>query len=159
MDILLVILSGIFLLIGFLGCFLPVLPGPPISWLGILLLHFTKYADFSITFLVLTCAITLLLTIFDYVLPSWAVKRKGGSKAGEKGAFVGSIVGIFLGPFGILLGPFLGAFVGEFMTKNGDVAHSVKIALSSWTGFLLSTGLKLLWCGILFYLFLKEMMF
>ena len=36
MDIVLYILAAICLLVGFLGCFLPVLPGPPVSYIGLL---------------------------------------------------------------------------------------------------------------------------
>ena len=44
MDILLVILGVICLLVGLAGCFLPILPGPPVAYLALWLLHFTGYA-------------------------------------------------------------------------------------------------------------------
>ncbi|NNL08276.1 MAG: DUF456 domain-containing protein, partial [Croceitalea sp.] len=42
MDIALLFIGFILMLIGILGSFLPVLPGPPISWVGLLLLYLTQ---------------------------------------------------------------------------------------------------------------------
>ena len=49
MDIFLIILGVLCLLAGLAGCFLPVLPGPPVSYVGLLLLHFTDKIHFSTT--------------------------------------------------------------------------------------------------------------
>ncbi len=48
MDILLYILSGICLLLGFAGCFLPILPGPPVAYVGLLLLQATGRVQFTV---------------------------------------------------------------------------------------------------------------
>lgn len=156
MEIALLVLAIILLITGILGSFLPVLPGPPLSWAGLLLLHFTKGAEFSTAFLLITGLITLVLTVVDYVLPSWAVKKRGGTKLGERGALIGALVGVLLGPLGIILGPFVGAFIGEYIANQGDHGHALRIAFSSFVGFLLSTGVKLVWCLLLAYWFLKE---
>ncbi|MCO6497634.1 MAG: DUF456 domain-containing protein [Chitinophagaceae bacterium] len=157
MDIFLIILSAIFLIIGILGCFLPVLPGPPLAWGGLLLADFTKYASFSNRFLIITAVITIILTILDFIIPALAVKKKGGSKAGQNGALIGAIVGLFFGPFGIILGPFVGAFVGELLTTRNNAEKSLEIALSSFIGFLLSTGLKLIWCLMMLFWLIKAL--
>jgi uncharacterized protein YqgC (DUF456 family) len=156
MDVFLLILACVFLIAGILGSFLPVLPGPPLSWLGLLVANFTSYIHFSTTFLVITALITLLLTIFDYILPGMAVKKRGGTKAGERGAFAGAVIGVFLGPLGIVIGPFAGALAGELMAGNGNFERAFKIAMSSFIGFLLSTGLKLIWCLMMVYWFVKQ---
>lgn len=159
MDIFLITLSGLFLIIGILGSFLPILPGPPISWAGLLIATFTPYAHFSTIFLITTFIITLVLTIFDFILPGLAVKKKGGTKAGERGALAGAILGMFFGPMGIIFGPFVGALTGEMISNTGDFDKALKIALHSFWGFLLSTGLKLIWCLMMAYWFLKEVLF
>lgn len=159
MDILLIVIAGLLLIVGVLGSFLPVLPGPPISWVGLLLAGFTSYIDFSTTFLIVTAGITLLLVLLDYVLPSLIVRKTGGSKFGERGAFFGAIIGIFFGPFGIILGPFVGALIGELLIDYQDFSRALKIAYSSFMGFLLGTGLKLIWCLMMIYWYVKELIF
>lgn len=161
MSVTLLILACLFILIGIIGCIVPVLPGPPLTWVGLLLIHFTKYADFSLNFLFVTGLITLVITLLDYVLPSWVVKKKGGTKLGERGALLGALVGVFFGPIGILAGPFLGAFAGELLAnyKQLDLSASFRVALSSFMGFLLSTGIKLIWSFMMGYWFIKAWLF
>lgn len=121
MDILLLIIAGLLLLAGLAGSFLPVLPGPPLSWVGLLIASFSTHVNFSAVFLIITANITLVLTVFDYVMPGLAVKKKGGSKAGERGALAGGIIGMFMGPFGIIIGPFIGALIGELKAMRAAV--------------------------------------
>lgn len=79
MDIFLVILSVICLLTGLAGCFLPVIPGPPLSYIGLFLLHLTPYAQFGTTTLVVGDH-NPLICVMDYILPSWMTRKFGGSK-------------------------------------------------------------------------------
>jgi len=98
LDYILLILAIILLLLGIIGCLAPVLPGPPLSYLGLFLLHITKFADFSNTLLITLAAIVVVVSILDYVVPVWGTKKFGGSKYGTRGATVGLIIGLFLGP-------------------------------------------------------------
>lgn len=156
MDILLLIIAGLLLLTGLAGSFLPVLPGPPLSWVGLLIASFSTQVSFSATFLIITAIITLVLTVFDYILPGLAVKKKGGTQYGERGALAGGIIGMFMGPFGIIIGPFVGAFIGEWIVNGGKFDDAMRIALSSFVGFLLSTGIKLIWCLMMIYWYIKQ---
>ncbi len=81
MDIFLLILAGLSLLIGFFGSFLPILPGVPLSYIGILMMHFTDCVQFSTTFLVVWGVVTIGVQVLDYVVPIWGTKCFGGSKA------------------------------------------------------------------------------
>jgi uncharacterized protein YqgC (DUF456 family) len=142
-DILLLVLGIMCMLIGLLGCMLPVLPGPPLSWAGLLLLHFSDYADFSLNFLIFWAAITLLVTVLDYIVPVWGAKKFGGSRSGTWGAAIGMVAGIFIfPPVGLILMPFLGAFIGELL-EGKETALAFRAALGTFIGFLLGTGLKL----------------
>lgn len=107
--------------------------------------------------LVTTALITVLITVFDYVLPTWSTKKFGGNKASQQGAAIGTIAGIFAGPYGIILGPLIGAFIGAVITQPTDLKSAVKAAIGSFIGFLLSTGIKLIWCMILAWWFIKEL--
>ena len=143
MDVFLLILAIILMIAGILGCFLPIVPGPPLSFIGLLLLHFTKYADFSLTFFLIMGLVVVVVTVLDYVVPIWGTKKFGGTKAGMWGATIGMFVGIFfLPPIGLILGPLAGAIIGEAI-KGAETKKALVAGLGSFFGFLLGIGLKL----------------
>ncbi|MEM9364248.1 MAG: DUF456 domain-containing protein [Bacteroidota bacterium] len=156
MDIVLLILGFILMLVGILGSFLPVLPGPPLSWAGLLLLYLTKAVPDDWWLLGITLVVALTVTILDYVIPAAGTKKFGGSKAGMWGSIIGLLVAIFfpiLGPFGIIIWPFIGALVGELSNKS-DNKTALKAAFGSFIGFLTGTFLKFLIAVIYFGLFI-----
>ena len=111
MDILLVILGVICLLVGLAGCFLPVLPGPPVAYLALWLLHFTGYAEFTVTELVVWGLLVVLALAMDYVTPMLGTKYSGGSKWGNWGCAVGTVARhIRVSALGNLAGSFRGGF-------------------------------------------------
>ena len=116
MDIFLIVLGAICLLLGLIGCVVPVLPGVPLSYVGLLLLHWTERVQFSWQFLVIWAVITIVIQVLDFVIPAWGTKKFGGSKWGAWGTTIGLLVGLFMGPVGIVAGPFVGAVVGELLS-------------------------------------------
>jgi len=156
MDLALAILCGLFMIVGLLGSILPVLPGPIISWVGILLLHFTSYANYSTSFLVISGVIMVLIVVLDYFIPIWGTKRFGGTKSGVIGSVLGLIVGLFFPPLGIIWGPFIGALIGEILANRREFKKALRSATGSFLGFLLGTGLKLIYCGVLAFYYFKD---
>lgn len=157
MDIALLIIAFILMIIGILGSFLPVLPGPPISWVGLLLLYLTKAVPMSYTVLGVTLFVALLVGILDYVIPAKGTKRFGGSKYGIWGTNIGLVVGILAPiPFGFIIGPFVGAFVGEMINDSKDSKKAFKAATGSFIGFLASTFMKFVVSVVFFGLFLLK---
>jgi uncharacterized protein len=156
METLLIVLAGVAIVAGILGSFLPFLPGPPLAWAGLLMLHFTARTEFSTTFLVVTAVITVVITALDYLLPIWTAKRSGGTKYGQRGATIGMILGLFAGPLGIILGPLIGAFVGELIHDSFDWSKAKRAAWNSFVGFLLSTGIQLGWCLVILFWYVRE---
>jgi uncharacterized protein YqgC (DUF456 family) len=157
MDILLTTLGAICILVGIIGSFIPVIPGPPLSWLGLLLLYNTEEVPFDLWFIVVTGVIALLATLLDYYLPVVGTKKYGGSKRGVWGAIIGLFVAVFfpiLGPFGILIWPFLGAFLGE-LSQQKSQKNALRAAWGSFLGFLTGTlikfGISLVYAGIFMY--------
>ena len=143
MDIFLLTLGSVFILLGIIGSFLPVLPGPITGWIGLYLLHLTNAINMNWSFLGITLAIAIFVWGIDYVIPTWGTKKFGGSKYGVRGSMAGLIVGlVFLGPLGIIIGPFLGALIGELIFDTANFNRALKAAFGSFVGFLLSTGLK-----------------
>ena len=139
----LAILAGI---IGIAGCFLPVIPGPPISYVGVILLYMSGRSE-AITprFLIIWLIITVVVTVLDYVIPAFFTKRFGGSAAGSKASLVGMVIGIiFFPPIGMIVGAFLGALIAEILVDRKSFANSIKPAFGSFIGFLAGTGIKLI---------------
>ena len=145
MDIFLIILSVLFMVVGLLGCILPALPGPPLSYVGFLLLHFTDKVQFSTTQIWVLLALVVIAQVIDYFIPVLGSKYSGGTKWGSWGAFIGSVVGLFFLPWGLLLGPFLGAVVGELL-GDADMKSALKSGTGALLGFLLGTVLKVALC-------------
>lgn len=156
-DYLLLALAILFLLTGIIGCLVPVLPGPPLSFIGILILHFTDFADLSSNKLIILAVIALVVSVFDYLVPIWGTKKFGGTKYGTRGATIGLIVGLFFGPAGIIAGPFLGAMIGEMMYKD-DIKYALKAAIGSLIGFMTGVGLKLAASLLITFYFVKAML-
>ena len=145
------------MIVGVLGSFLPVLPGPPISWVGLLLLYLTKAVPVSYTVLGITLVIAIVVGILDYIIPAKGTKRFGGSKYGIWGTNIGLVVGILAPiPLGFIIGPFVGAFVGELINDSTDSKKAFKAATGSFIGFLASTFMKFLVSMIFLGLFLVK---
>ncbi len=156
MDIILVIIGGILMVLGIIGSFLPVLPGPLTSWIGLLVLHFTEAIPTNWTFLIITLIIAIAIWVLDYIIPAIGTKKFGGSKYGMVGTTIGLLVGLFSPiPGGIIIGPFVGALVGELIYDN-DSNKALKAAFGSFLGFLTSTFLKFVVALIFLGLYISE---
>ena len=150
------IIAVILGIVGLVGCILPVIPGPPLSWVGLLLVFLTHPEGMTTSLLIVWLVITVVVTILVYVAPSWITKKTGGSKAAARGTLVGLILGlIFFPPWGMIVGSFLGALIAEVVVNGSEVADSVKPAFGSFLGFLLSTGLKLTASGVMLFYIIK----
>lgn len=153
MDIFLIVLGGIFMLAGIAGSVLPILPGPPLSLVGLFFLQLQEAPPFTTQFLLIFTAITVGVVLIDYFIPAYGTKRFGGSKWGVYGTFIGLIVGLFFSPIGIIIGPLIGALVGELLAGKTS-GQAFKAAMGSFVGFLLGTFLKLATCLAMTYYFI-----
>ncbi|MBE0667290.1 MAG: DUF456 domain-containing protein [Bacteroidales bacterium] len=154
MDYFLLVIAILLMLIGIVGCLVPVLPGPPLSYLGLVVIHFTRFADVSQKLFIILGIIAVVVTVLDYIVPIWGTRHFGGSKYGARGATVGLVIGLFLGPPGIIIGPFIGAFVGELIFKD-DVKYALKAGFGSLLGFMTGVGLKLAASLLITFYFVK----
>jgi uncharacterized protein YqgC (DUF456 family) len=167
MEYVLVILGAICILVGVIGSILPGLPGPPLSYLGLLLIHWTRFAQFSFKMLAIWAVIVIIVAVLDYVVPIWGTKKFGGTKAGVRGSTIGLIIGVILLPmlgivlgpfglFGILGGPFIGAWIGE-RSAGQDTSKSMRAAIGSFIGFLAGTFMKIAVSLVLAFYFFKAL--
>lgn len=156
MSIALAIFAVILGVLGIVGSIVPALPGPPLSWFGLLLMflrsHFYAAGDpFSSTALLIWLGITILVTVLDYIVPSWMTKISGGSKYAGWGATIGLLLGMFIPPVGIILGSITGAFLAEIIFAGSSVWTSMKSALGAFAGFIFGTGMKLIVSGLMLW--------
>ncbi|MBO7221367.1 MAG: DUF456 domain-containing protein [Alistipes sp.] len=143
MDTLLSVLATLFAVIGCIGCIVPVLPGVALAYAGYVCLYFCSYAEISVAWLVVFGVLTAIVSVLDYVLPSYMTKKFGGSKAGERGAMAGVLAGFIFGPVGIIVGPFVGALLGELIYDGSDKQRAIRSGLGSFLSFFIGTGIKL----------------
>lgn len=145
-----IIFGLILIIVGLLGSILPVLPGPPLAYAGLLIQQFREPNPFTTRFLVIWAVITVIIVVLDYLVPIWGTKRYGGTKYGIWGCTLGFLLAFWMGPIGIIAGPFIGAFVGEMIAQqNSKIA--LRAAWGSVVGFLLGTVIKLIACVMMFY--------
>ena len=167
METFIAILAIVLGLVGIVGSIAPGLPGPPLSWVGLLVLYLWGGGTdgggdpMTLRFLLLWLAVTVIVTIVDYIVPAYFTKLTGayftkltgGSKAGGWGAIIGLFAGLVYPPVGMILGSLVGAFVAELVFAKKDTVTSLKSALGAFLGFIFGTGAKLIASGImLFYI-------
>jgi uncharacterized protein YqgC (DUF456 family) len=143
MEVFLAIIGVIMLILGLIGCFLPVLPGPPLAYVSLLLLQIGPDKPFSLKFMLINAGIVIIVTLLDYVVPALGTKKWGGSRYGIMGAILGVVLGIFVfPPFGFLIFPLLGAMIGEIL-NGAETDKAFKSAFGTLIGLILGTALKL----------------
>ena len=159
METFIAILAIVLGIVGIVGSVVPALPGPPLSWVGMLLLYIwgggTNGAGepLSTTLLLVWLGIVIVVSVLDYVVPAYFTRLTGGSRWGSLGAIGGLFLGLIYPPIGMILGSLLGAFLAELLLDGKSGPDSVKSAFGAFLGFIFGTGAKLICAGVmLFYI-------
>ncbi len=143
MDILLWILCLVCILVGLIGTIVPMLPGAPLVFIGLL---FGAWADDfeKVGWIPLTIlgALTALTFAIDFIATKIGVEKTGASSLAMIGAMIGMGLGIFFGFFGVFVFPFVGAVVGEYIVKR-DAIQAGKVGLGAWLGMVIAIAAKL----------------
>jgi len=149
-------IGSIFVLVGIAGCVLPILPGPVLIFLGLLVLALLK--DFSSpltpTLMIVMAILTVIVTIGDYMIPLWGAKKYGTSKWGIWGSVAGMAIGLLFSPFGMLLGAVIGAVAVEWLVQK-EKGKAFKAGWGVIVGSLLGAVLKLGVSGMMVYYFIR----
>ena len=166
MEFLIYLLAVVFIIVGIIGDVVPGLPGVPISYAAMLLIHFFTGINYDSEALIIYGIICLLITVVDYFVPIWGTKKFGGTKAGVRGSTIGLIIGVVvlpllgivigpLGLIGIIAGPFVGAYVGEKMSGVDDQL-AWRSAIGSFVGFVAGTLLKVVYSLVVGFVVIKD---
>ncbi len=160
MILTIVIALGIILLVlGFAGCVLPVLPGPPLSFLALFLLAITTgfQKPLTVTLVVVLGIIAVIVSIADNIIPILGAKKFGASSWGIWGSVIGLIIGIvFFPPFGMIIGAIVGALAGEYIDGKTH-KDAFKAGLGVVIGSLLAIVMKLIVSSLITYYFIKAL--
>lgn len=143
MTILLWVLGGVLMLLGLAGTVLPLIPGIPLMWVGMVLAAWAD--DFSRIgwgTLLLLAALTVLSLVIEAVAAALGARRVGASRAAVLGAALGALLGFMAGLIGILVGPFIGAVIGELLA-GPDGRRAVRVGVGAWVGLLVGTVAKI----------------
>jgi uncharacterized protein YqgC (DUF456 family) len=143
---------------GFLGCLIPILPGPPLSFAALIILSLAKaWKPFSLTLILVMAGLTLLVTVLDYVVPVAGARKYGASKLGLWGSFLGLIIGLFaFPPFGMFIGGIAGAVVGELLAgRKGEEA--LRAGWGVFVGTIVTIGFKMSLSAVMLFFYVKEM--
>lgn len=150
MDVFLIVISFLLIIVGLLGCILPVLPGAPLAYAGLLLAHLTDNVEFSVVQLACWLLLVVILQVLDYFTPMLGSKYTGGSEYGNRGSIAGTILGLFFMPWGIIVGPFAGAVIGELLGGR-ELPKALKAGLGTFFGVVLGVVLKVFLCLYFLY--------
>lgn len=147
-------IASILMVLGLAGSILPILPGPPLSFIGLFLLALLKHFSppLTPTLIIIMAVVTVLLVVMDYLIPLLGAKRYGASKWGVWGSVIGMIIGIFWSPLGMLVGAFLGAVLAEWLIGK-EKAEALRAGWGVVMGTLFVTILKLGVSGVMTYYF------
>lgn len=143
MEVLLWLLSILLVVVGLAGTVLPLLPGVPLVFAGLLLAAWVDgFERVGWPVLVILGVLTLLSLVIDAAAASVGAKRVGAGSAAVLGAALGTLIGLFFGLPGLLVGPFAGAALGQFLMRR-DVVEAGRVGFGAWLGFLLGSLAKL----------------
>jgi uncharacterized protein YqgC (DUF456 family) len=149
-----IVFGSILMLLGLAGSILPILPGPPLSFIGLFLLALIKHFSppLTLTFVIILAIVTILVIALDYIIPLLGAKRYGASKWGVWGSVLGMAIGIFWSPFAMLLGAFIGAVLVEWLVGK-EKGEALRACWGVVMGTLFATILRLGVSGMMTYYF------
>ena len=162
MEIIIDIIAVLMAITGIVGCIIPALPGPPLTYASLLLMYLLNNPDDAISgkFMVTWIIIVAAVSILDYVVQPYFTKITGGSKLAVRYSIAGMVAGmIFFPPFGIIAGSFVGALIAEFVVNKKPLQNSLLAAFGAFLGFIFGTGLKLAASATMLYYLIRFIFF
>lgn len=159
METILIVFGALLMITGLIGAFLPIFPGLPFSYVGLLMLQFTENPPFTLRFMIVWAVIVVMIQFLEQIASVAGAKKMGASAYGIWGSLIGAIVGfVMFPPFGIVFGPIIGAFIGELLNKK-TTQVALRSAMGAVLGFFISTFIKVVVALIMTYHFVMNAFF
>ena len=153
------VLAVLIVISGLIGTVVPVIPGIPMMFAGLLLAAWsTDFETVGWGTLAVLAVLTVFSIIIDFLAAAFGAKRLGASQRAFWGATIGAVVGIFFGLFGIILGPFIGAVAAELSAGQG-AQQAGRSGYGVWLGIVLGTAAKLAIAFLMIGIFLMKYLF
>ena len=135
-------LAAVLVAIGLAGMVLPILPGPSLIFIGLVLAAWAEgFAYIGWITIGILAILAILASAVDILAGAFGVKRFGASKRAMIGAVAGAVVGIFFGIPGLVIGPFAGAVIGELTVKQ-DIHMAGRAGFGAWLGLIMGMAAK-----------------
>lgn len=142
-PLLIKILAAALVLVGLAGTVVPILPGVPLVFAGLLMVAWAdQFQHVGAVTLTILGVLTVLSLVADFLASALGAKKLGASPRAVAGATIGALVGILFGLPGLIFGPFIGAVLGE-LSANRALVQAGKAGLGTWIGLLLGSVVKL----------------
>ena len=148
-----IMVAILLVVVGIAGTVLPMLPGVPLVFAGLLLAAWhSGFDQVSILTIVVIGVITAMAWVVDFFASIVTAKKVGASKYALWGAGIGAVLGIAGGIVGLIVGPAIGAIVGELIThKNTSKEATTKettaklttVGIAAGLGFVLALAIKI----------------
>ena len=168
-DILLHILAAVLIIAGLCGTVVPILPGMPLMFAGMLLSAWVGHFEtINLTVVFLLAALTVIALIVDFIAGALGAKRVGASKLAIIGATIGTVAGLFTAPLGLLVGPFAGAAIGEYLHQRNEkdsddtqtqLSQATKVGIHTWIGMAIGIGVKVALAFVMLGIFIFAWLF
>ena len=137
------LVAVLLVVVGAAGTVVPVLPGAPLVFLGLLTAAwrdgFERVGAVPLVLIGLLAAASFAVDVAGTAL---GARRAGASWQALLGATLGSLIGLLFGLPGLLVGPFAGAFAGEWWARR-DLRQAGRAGLGTWLGLLFAAAGKI----------------
>jgi uncharacterized protein YqgC (DUF456 family) len=155
------LITACLLLIGLVGCFLPVIPGPLIILIAVFFHWFVLGQESGVEWWTFVALVALIVAsqIYDVVSGAAGSRWFGGTRWGAIGAIVGAIAGLFFLPLGLIFGPLIGACAFELFFAQQDVRKAAVSGVGSAVGALSAVLVKVLIGLVMIAWFLVDVVF
>ena len=147
------LLIWILLILGIAGAILPMVPGPILTSVALLLALMSDQINGALYWFFVVSGIMIFL--IDFFMPAYLTKKSGASKRASNGALIGMILSLFTGP-GLFLGAFIGAFIGEFSVTS-DAAKSARASIYAVLGVFSGMAIKLFYTLVMLVLYISQL--
>ena len=147
------LLIWILLILGIAGAILPMVPGPILTAVALLLALMSGQINGALYWFFVVSGIMIFL--IDFFMPAYLTKKYGASKRASNGALIGMILSLFTGP-GLFLGAFIGAFIGEF-SMNSDATKSARASIYAVLGVFSGMAIKLFYTLAMLVLYISQL--